>query len=55
VPDDVESSWTVDRVFEPEMSQDRRAELYDGWCAAVRHVRAAAADHHTSSTGRTSR
>ena len=38
VPDDVEASWTVDRVFEPEMSEDRRAELYDGWCAAVRHV-----------------
>jgi glycerol kinase len=49
VPDDVQESWTVDRVFEPEMSEDRRAELYDGWSAAVRHVRAAAAEKHTSS------
>ena len=49
VPDDVQESWTVDRVFEPEMSQDRRAELYDGWSAAVRHVRAAAAEKHTPS------
>ena len=48
VPDDVEASWTVDRVFEPEMSEDRRAELYDGWCAAVRHVRAAAAERPTT-------
>jgi len=49
VPDDVQESWTVDRVFEPEMSEDRRAELYDGWSAAVRHIRAAAAEKHTSS------
>jgi glycerol kinase len=56
VPDDVEASWTVDRVFEPEMSADQRAALYDGWCAAVRHVRAAAAEKSsTASAERTPR
>ena len=44
VPDDVESSWRLDRVFEPQMDEDTRARLYDGWCSAVRHVRAAAAE-----------
>jgi glycerol kinase len=48
VPDDVASSWTVDRTFEPEMADATRAALYDGWCAAVQHVRAAAADHTTT-------
>jgi glycerol kinase len=47
VPDDVTSSWTVDRVFEPAMDDATRASLYDGWCAAVRHVRAAAAESPT--------
>ncbi len=48
VPEDVTSSWTVDRVFEPAMPDATREDLYDGWCAAVRHVRAAAAEHsHT--------
>jgi glycerol kinase len=56
LPDDVEASWTVDRVFEPEMPEERRAELYDGWCTAVRHVRAAAAERSSSaSSERTSR
>ena len=35
---DLADSWTVERVFEPQMSEDRRAELYDGWCAAVDSV-----------------
>ena len=45
VPDDVTSSWTVDQVFEPEMDDARRERFYDGWCSAVRHVRAAAAEN----------
>ncbi len=46
--DDIEHSWTVDRVFEPEMDDMMRAALYDGWCDAVRDVRAAAAEHLTA-------
>ena len=45
VPDDIERSWTVDQVFEPAMDDTMRAALYGGWCDAVRHVRAAAAEH----------
>jgi glycerol kinase len=36
--DDIAARWTVDRVFEPTMSADRREELYAGWQAAVRDV-----------------
>ena len=36
--EDLAARWSAERVFEPQMSQDRRAELYDGWCAAVRTV-----------------
>ena len=32
----------------PAIDEAARAALYDGWCAAVRHVRAAAADTTTS-------
>ena len=45
VPDDVETSWSVDRVFEPAMDDTMRDALYGGWLDAVRHVRAAAAEH----------
>jgi DNA-binding Lrp family transcriptional regulator len=38
VPDDIERSWTADRVFEPEMDETMRTALYGGWCDAVRHV-----------------
>jgi glycerol kinase len=48
VPDDIERSWTVDRVFEPTMDDTMRAALYGGWCDAVRHVRNAAAEHLAS-------
>ena len=47
VPDDIERSWTVDRVFEPEMDDTMCAGL-SGWCDAVRDVRAAAAEHLTA-------
>lgn len=53
LPDDVTSSWIVDRVFEPEIADTMRAALYDGWCSAVRHVRAAAAEHLAAIDGRT--
>jgi glycerol kinase len=45
VPGDVEGAWRLDRVFEPQMDEEARAALYDGSCSAVRHVRAAAAEH----------
>jgi glycerol kinase len=36
--EDLASRWSAERVFEPRMSEDRRADLYGGWCAAVRTV-----------------
>jgi glycerol kinase len=36
--DDVESlreNWGIDKVWEPEMDEDRRKELYQGWLKAV--------------------
>ena len=36
--DELADHWSLDRVFEPEMSADRREELYAGWQAAVRSV-----------------
>ncbi len=35
---DLAERWEVDRVFEPEMSESRREELYAGWQAAVATV-----------------
>jgi glycerol kinase len=37
--DDIGALWSKSAVFEPEMDTARRAELYDGWQAAVRRVR----------------
>ena len=37
-PVDLESSWRRERLFEPNMDQDKRDELYEGWQKAVRHV-----------------
>ena len=37
--DDIGALWSTSAVFEPEMEVARRAELYDGWQAAVRRVR----------------
>lgn len=45
VPGDVERSGRLDRVFGPQTDEETRAALPDGWQSAVRHVRAAAADH----------
>ena len=33
--DEIEKHWQVDRVYEPDMSEDRREELYSGWKKAV--------------------
>jgi glycerol kinase len=33
--DEVAGLWQADRVFEPQMSEDRRQALYNGWKAAV--------------------
>ena len=35
---DLAARWEVDRVFEPEMHESRREELYAGWQAAVATV-----------------
>src|SRR5258705_12660486 len=37
--DAIAEQWKVDRTFEPEMSVDRREELYSGWQRAVHAVR----------------
>ena len=34
--EDLDKHWKIDRVYEPEMSKDRREELYAGWKEAVR-------------------
>lgn len=36
--EELATRWTAERVFEPELPEDRREELYDGWRAAVRTV-----------------
>ncbi|MDQ0261749.1 glycerol kinase GlpK [Sinomonas atrocyanea] len=36
--DDLATGWRLDRVFEPQMSEDRREALYAGWQDAVRTV-----------------
>lgn len=36
--DELAARWTVDRIFEPTMSEDRRESLYAGWKNAVRTV-----------------
>ena len=35
---DLARRWQAERVFEPQMSEDRRETLYAGWTAAVRTV-----------------
>ena len=35
---DLSDNWRVERVFEPEMSEDQREALYAGWQAAVKSV-----------------
>ena len=36
--EDLAQRWEAERVFEPQMSPDRRESLYAGWTAAVRTV-----------------
>ncbi|MCA0986826.1 glycerol kinase GlpK [Guptibacillus algicola] len=33
--EEIEKQWMVDRAFEPEMKEDQKEELYDGWKKAV--------------------
>jgi glycerol kinase len=35
---ELERSWRLERLFEPEMDDDRRSELYGGWQMAVKQV-----------------
>jgi glycerol kinase len=37
--DELSALWQEDRVFEPQMSQERRDRLYEGWQAAVESTR----------------
>ncbi len=37
--DELSALWQEDRVFEPQMSQERRDRLYKGWLAAVESTR----------------
>ena len=34
--DDISSNWRIDKRFEPQMPEDKREELYDGWKNAVK-------------------
>ena len=36
--EDLVARWTVDRVFEPSMSEDQREQLHAGWLDAVHSV-----------------
>jgi glycerol kinase len=36
---ELENFWEVERAFEPQMDDTKRAELYAGWKAAVRRAR----------------
>ena len=37
--EELESLWVRERVFEPQMSESKREELYSGWKQAVRQAR----------------
>lgn len=37
--DDIRGSWTLDRLYEPAMEEDRRKKLLSGWHEAVDRVR----------------
>ena len=34
--DDIISNWQIDKVFEPDMAQEEREELLEGWHKAVK-------------------
>ena len=42
--DDIRSQWTLDRLYEPEMSEADRTRLYAGWHKAVERARGWAED-----------
>jgi len=37
--DELQKFWRAERVFEPQMSADRREELFRGWKKAVARCR----------------
>jgi glycerol kinase len=37
--EELESFWVRDKVFEPQMPERRREDLFAGWKNAVAHVR----------------
>ena len=39
-PEELESFWRVERVFEPAMAASRREELFEGWKQAIARARA---------------
>lgn len=36
--EDIKSNWTIDRIFRPEMDEERRGELIRGWHDAVSRI-----------------
>ena len=42
--DDIRSQWTLDRLYEPQMSEADRTRLYDGWHKAVERAKGWAED-----------
>src|SRR5436309_9191363 len=36
--EEIARNWTAERRFEPNMSAEERARLYDGWAEAVRRT-----------------
>jgi len=45
--DEVASLWTVDRTFEPQISEDQREDMYYGWRRAVESSKGWARDVKT--------
>ena len=40
--DDIRSQWTLDKLYQPEMSADKARDLYKGWKNVLRRVRSGA-------------
>ncbi|MBT4364631.1 MAG: glycerol kinase, partial [Desulfobacteraceae bacterium] len=36
--DELKSNWTLERKWDPEMSDKKRNELYNGWLKAVKRT-----------------
>ncbi|MBW5799716.1 glycerol kinase GlpK [Halomonas elongata] len=46
--EEIAGLWRCERSFEPEMPEEERSRLYDGWLEAVDRVRSAPAEHDSS-------